>query len=165
METIRAFILSLVCASLISGILTDLSQKTFFFKQIKLVCSLFLALTALMPLIHWRFPDFRQTDSFFLMQAQEAVQEGEQIRIHSIADIIKDQSEAYILNEARAIGANISVEIGLQYEDPPIPFSSTIRGCFDASCELMLSRVLTHELGIQKEHQTWIRQEIKSDSS
>ncbi len=165
MEAVRGIILSVVCAALICGILTDLSAKTGFSKLIRLSCSIFLAFTMIAPILRLRFPKWEAQKNQYLAEAQDAALAGENIRLRSVAGIIRQEAEAYILKEAKSIGANLEVEVELDSGDPPAPAAVTVRGDFDESAETQLSRLLEDELGIPKEHQTWIRQQSHSSSN
>ena len=149
MEAVRQYTLSLICAAVIVGILLDLSDKTGFQKQLRLVCGIFFAFILLRPLISLRFPDMTQFWGSYLTRAEEAASQGENIRIRSQAMLIRQETEAYILKEARAIGADVDVLVG----------------SFDASSEEQLGKLLADEVGIPKEHQTWIRQQPRSSGN
>lgn len=158
--------LSVICAALVCGILTDMSAKTSFEKLIRLLCSVFLAVTVVYPLIRYRFPGWNADMSIFQPGDKDAVAQGEKIYFQSIASIIRTETEAYILKEAKSIGADLTVAVELDAGNPPAPESVTIRGNFEASVETTLSQLIADELGIPKEHQTWIRQQPHSyDSS
>ncbi len=158
--------LSVICAALVCGILTDMSAKTSFEKLIRLLCSVFLAVTVVYPLIRYRFPGWNADMSIFQPGDGDAVAQGEKIYFQSIASIIRTETEAYILKEAKSIGADLTVAVELDAGNPPAPESVTIRGNFEASVETTLSQLIADELGIPKEHQTWIRQQPHSyDSS
>lgn len=158
--------LSVICAALVCGILTDMSAKTSFEKLIRLLCSVFLAVTVVYPLIRYRFPGWNVDMSIFQPGDEDAVAQGEKIYFQSIASIIRTETEAYILKEAKSIGADLTVAVELDAGNPPAPESVTIRGNFEASVETTLSQLIADELGIPKEHQTWIRQQPHSyDSS
>lgn len=165
MEAIRGYALRVICAALICGILTDLSEKFGFQKQIRLVCSIYFACILTGPILSARLPAVSQWEDIYLPQAQEAAAQGEEIRIRSMAAIIRQECEAYILKEAKAMGADVEVEIELDNGYPPAPAAVTLRGAFDASAEMRLGRLLADELGIPKEHQTWIRQQSHSSGS
>ena len=157
MEAVRQYTLSLICAAVIVGILLDLSDKTGFQKQLRLVCGIFFAFILLRPLISLRFPDMTQFWGSYLTQAEEAASQGENIRIRSQAMLIRQETEAYILKEARAIGAEVEVQVELDGGNPPAPVAVTLRGTFDADSETQLSQLLADEFGIPKERQTWLR--------
>ncbi len=165
MEVVRQYTLSLLCAAVIVGILLDLSEKTFFQKQLRLVCGIFFAFILLRPLLSFRFPNMTQFRGNYLTQAEEAASQGKDIRIRSQAMLIRQETEAYILKEARAIGADVDVVVELNNGDPPVPIAVTLRGSFDATSEEQLGKLLADEVGIPKEHQTWIRQQSHSSGN
>lgn len=165
MESLRSYVLSIVCAALICGILSDLSAKTGFARLIRLCCSIFLAYTFVSPLLNLRFSEWEEQKAAIFEDAQDAASQGENIRLQSVAALIRQEAEAYILEEAKSIGASLEVHVELDNGDPPVPAAITIQGDFDASVESRLSALLTDELGIPKEHQTWIRQQSHSSDS
>lgn len=162
MEAVRSYMLSVICAALVCAILTDLSAKSSFSKLIRLSCSIFLAVTLISPLFRLRFPEWEAMQEQFQTEGEVAAARGENILSGSIASIIRQETEAYILKEAKSIGATLSAAVELDAGNPPAPVAVTIRGDFDASVELLLARLIADELGIPKEHQTWIRQQPHS---
>lgn len=165
MEAIRQYALSVICGALVVSVLLDLSAKGRFQKQIRLVCSIFFATILLKPLVSLKIPELSQFKSDFLEQAEQAADAGEKIHIQSLAGIIQSECEAYILKEARAIGADVDVLVELNNGNPPVPVAVTLRGSFDASSEEQLGKLLADEVGIPKEHQTWIRQQSRSSGN
>lgn len=165
MDSVRQYALRLICAGLICGILTDLSSKTSFSKLIRLCCSIFFAITMVQPLIALRFPQWEGEWSMLFEEASDVAEQGEEFYQHSLATIIQQEAQAYILKEAESIGAALDVEIELSSDTPPSPVAATLRGEFDASMEMQISALLADEFGIPKEHQTWIRQPSNSSDS
>lgn len=165
MEAIRQYALSLICGAMILGILLDLSEKAGFSKQLRLVGSIFLTGLLVSPLISLPLRELPQLDEAFQTQAEEAAARGEEIRIRSLSTLIREECEAYILKEARAIGADVEVEIKLDTAYPPAPWAVTVHGSFDADAETRLSGLLMEELSIPKERQTWIRQQSHSSDN
>lgn len=165
MEGIRQYALSLICGAMIVGILTAISEKTGFSRQLRLVGSIFLAGILLSPLVSLKLEALPALGTEYQRQAEEAAAQGEKIRIQNLSSLIQGECEAYILTEARAIGAQVEVEITLTTAYPPVPSEVTISGRFDADAENRLSELLSKELGIPKEHQTWIRQQPHSSDN
>lgn len=166
MVALSRYVLSVICVCLICGVWTELTDKTGSGKLIRLICSVFLAFTLARPLIALRLPEWEAGKNNFLRDAEEATSQGEKIRLQSIRAIIRQESEAYILKEAKSIGAALDVEVELDMSDPPVPYAVTLRGAFDADIESTLSKAIKDEFGIPKERQTWIRlQNHLSDSS
>ena len=165
MNVLRGYVLSVVCAALVCGILTDIAEKTGFAKPLRLVSSIFLAFTLVRPLLHLRFPAWEMQKNFYMEDARTAATRGENVHAQSVAAIIRQETEAYILKEAKSIGASLEVKVELSNGDSPVPAAVTLQGDFDASVEMQLGRLLADELGIPKEHQTWIRQQSHSSDN
>ena len=157
MEAIRSYALSVISAALVVSILIDLSGKSAFRKQLRLVAGIFFATILLRPLLRLTVPDLSPSKSFFSEEAETAAQEGEKRFIQSLRELIRRESEAYILKEAAAMGAELEVELELDMGDPPAPQAVTLRGSFDGSQEEALSKLLSEQFGIPKERQTWMR--------
>lgn len=164
MEAIRQYALSVISAALLVSILLDLSGKSRFQKQLRLVCGIFFASILLGPLLSFSLPNWDASKLSFLEQSEQAASQGEKIYIQSLSLIIQDQCEAYILKEARAMGAELEVQVELDNGYPPAPQAVTLRGSFDGDCEAQLSKLLAEEFGIPKERQTWIRQPSEPSS-
>lgn len=165
MDAVRQYALRVICSGLICGILMDLSSKTGYAKLLRLCCSIFFAITMVQPLIALTLPQWEGEWNLLFHEAGDVTGQGEEIYQRSIAAIIQQEAQAYILKEAESIGAALEVEIELSGETPPSPVAATLRGEFDASMETEISALLADEFGIPKEHQTWIRQQSHSSDS
>lgn len=159
MDGIRSYALSIVCTALLAGIITDLAEKTAFVKQVRLVCSIFLTIAVINPILSFSslsISDFLESS---WSDTGTVTEIGKASYADSIQRIIQEETEAYILKEAKALGADIRVQIGMNNDSPPVPSSITILGSFDGAAEERLSTILAQEFHIPKEQQTWIRQE------
>ena len=164
MEAIRQYALSVISGGLLVSILLDLSGKSRFQKQLRLVCGIFFASILLGPLLSLSVPNLDASHLSFLEQSEQAAAQGEKIYLQSLYHIIQDQCQSYILKEAGALGAELEVQVELDNGYPPAPQSVTLRGSFDAQSEARLSKLLAEEFGIPKERQTWIRQPSEPSS-
>ena len=84
------------------------------------------------------------------------VSEGKSMAANQVADIIKSQSEAYILDKANRMGLEISVEVELDNDNNSIPSSVCISGNISPYAKKVLSEYITDCLGIAKENQKWM---------
>jgi hypothetical protein len=73
-----------------------------------------------------------------------------------MGDIIKSKTEAYILNEARKMELDITVEVELSDADPPAPCRVFIKGTASPYKKTVLGRYISDNLGIPQENQQWI---------
>lgn len=164
MDSIRSYALSVISGALVVSILLDLSEKSAFRKQLRLVAGIFFAAILFRPLLTLSVPELSLSRSFFSQEAELAAQGGEKRYIQSLAELIRRESQAYILKEAAALGAEVEVELELDTAYPPAPCSVTLRGSFDGGQEEALSRLLSEEFGIPKERQTWMRRQNSGNS-
>lgn len=131
----------------------------------KLICGIFFALSFITLGSHGKLSPLSESYHILQISADEAVEQGIEYQIRFISGIIKDRTEAYIQKEAESCGAKINANVTVTGDNPPVPYAVTLRGNFDASSEIYLSKIIAQDLGIPKEQQTWIRQDIHNSNS
>lgn len=155
MDSIREYAISIIATALICSTISSLLQNHTFSGIIRMVCGLILTITVVAPL--WKmeltFPD--PLSSTVISSADAAAEEGRAISQAALEAIIKQETEAYIQNKASDLHAEISVEIGLSQNSPPIPQWAVISGQIAPYQKLQLQEILESELGIAKENLEW----------
>ena len=153
MEALRQYILSVVAAALLCGLVTGVMPSGRAKQIIRMVCGLFLAYTVLQGLtgMEWRMP---QWTDLAADDARQAAALGESIGEESRAKIISEQTRAYILDKAAALGLALEAEVTL--DEGLVPRSVTIRGQAAPYERRQLQSTIALELGIPKEKQQWI---------
>lgn len=153
MELLRSYVLRIVTAALIAGIIMVMTRSSSQQPVIRLVCGVFLSVVVLQPL-SGGIPEIS------LNWTEEAVREGKvladegaQTAQSAMADIITGELEAYILD--KAADRNVSVEADVSLDEDLLPVRAIIRGTVSASVKAELEQLLEEELGILKENQTW----------
>ncbi len=68
---------------------------------------------------------------------------------------IKEQVEAYILDEAEALDCALTVNVTLSNDELPIPEKATIAGNVSPYAKKVLSSIMAEQLGIEQEAQIW----------
>lgn len=124
--------------------------------MLKLICGLFLAFTVAEPFATVSITDFTLFTADIHADAQAAVADGKEYVRISIRDIIKDETEAYILDKAEALGADIEVDVTVSGDYQPIPKTVCIAGSVSPYAKARLENMLEEDLGIGKEGQLWI---------
>ena len=158
MEGIREYLISVTAATLFCGILRSLAgEKGSSAGLLRLICGIFLALTVIKPLKELDLKDISILPTNLLTEAQSVSAEGIDDTREATSRLIKERCEAYILDKARELNANIYVDIGLSREGEPIPVSSAITGNLSPYAKNQLSRILKTDLGIPEEDQRWNR--------
>lgn len=155
MESLRQYIISVVTAALLCGIVTGMVQEGKLRELIKFVCSLFLAITILYPITGFNVDELTAFSIDFSNEATAAASSGKKRAQESTADIIKAECEAYILDKAHELDAELIVEITVSDDDPPIPIAASISGNVSPYIRLQLEEIIQEDLGITKENQSW----------
>ena len=79
---------------------------------------------------------------------------GENLARDSMADIIKEETEAYILDKAADLHANLRVEVAVGEDN--LPAAVTISGEASPYARRQIQAMIANDLGISKENQKWI---------
>ena len=149
------YIISVVTAALLCGVLTGFMKDCWIKKLLKLLCGVFLTFTVIRPVIDFAIPEFPDLGNIY-EEAEEAAQEGKRFAEDSFTDIITAQSEAYILDKAKAMEVFLTAEIATSSVDGiPVPESVVLEGEISPEKKELLSQIITDELGIPKENQVW----------
>lgn len=153
MEGLRQYAVSVVAAAIICSILTRLASQDTAKGLIRLLCGLVLTIVVIRPIVRMEFPAVKEITLPPLPDAENAVEEGTELAKESMDGIIKSTCEAYILNKANELGANIQVSVSVNAQH--IPFAVKITGEVTSDVRKQLERTLEEDLGITKEHQSW----------
>lgn len=156
MSAVTGYFLRLVAAALIVCIVLSLAKTEAAKRILRICCGAFIMLTALAPLASLRRDSF---ETLFSELMQESSQQAETAQEHSeelLIAIIKQNTEAYILDKAGELGAAVTVKVQLRCDgDYPVPESVRISGVFTQAQRQKLEQEIETALGIQKENQTW----------
>lgn len=155
MASLAHYIISVICAAFICGIITDIVKTGKTGKIIKLLCSVFLSLTVIRPIAGIHHFVLELPDPAIYAQGIEAASRGEKISQAAIADIIRTETEAYILNKASERNAAVKVMVELSEDFPPKPIAVEISGDVPPPVQNRLRNLIESDLGIPKENQLW----------
>lgn len=153
----KEYVLSIVFAGIICAIARCLlDENTSTGKILKILTGIFMCVTVLAPLSKISFSDI--TYYFESLSADSAmyVDDGKTAAQNSISGIIKSQSEAYILDKAKSMGLDISVEVELDDNNNSIPCGITISGSVSPYIKEVMGDYIEETIGITKENQRWI---------
>ena len=157
MERLGNYILSVTAAALLLGILPTIAgKKGTHAALLQLIGGLFLAFTVVSPIANiapdalWDLPlDFSLQGSALAAQGQAYTRDQLQL-------IIKDRCEAYILDKALSLQAQLQVEVMLSQDEIPVPVSVRLLGTVSPYARSMLQQWLQDDMAIPKEHQIWV---------
>ncbi len=155
MEGIREYLFGVIAASILCAIVSQIPGKdSFIGAAVKLIAGVFMLLALASPLIHIRL---KPTDliSDISLQANQITASAADISRDSIGRIIIERTQAYILDKASSLGADLTVDVTLSDDEIPVPISVTIKGNISPYSKKMLAEAITKELGIATEAQIW----------
>lgn len=156
MDWIKEYLVQLIAAALIAGIVTNLiGKKTAVGKSIQLICGIFLIFVLIMPWTKVEMSDFADYLDNLSIHANAAVQTGENMAYDEISQIIKAKTEAYILDKANSFGAELAVEVRVDSSELPVPVAVKLTGSISPYGRKKLENIIAEDIGIPLEEQTW----------
>ena len=162
MEAWKSYILSILIWIFVCGILQKMIAETRGKKMIQLISGVVLAITVFSPLTRMRLDDYFQIPKIEWKNSDLYIVEGQKNALEAQKQYIQDHCEAYILDRARTLNAEITVEILLN--ESMIPAFAQIEWDGNPSLQIELEKVLMTDLGIPKENQQWIWNQANNSS-
>ncbi len=157
MRDFGQYILSVGLASLLAGIIAELSdRKSSTGMLTRMVCGLFLAFTVINPLTDLNFGILESFSQSAVQNSQPVVAAGTALAEESMEQIIKQETQAYILDKARSLGCVLEVDVMVGEGPYPVPESVRVTGNISKQNRKQIEDILEKELGISKENQQWI---------
>lgn len=148
------WVLGVTCASLVMVVSGALVQGSGGKRVCKLVGSLLLLLVTVGPVLGLSQQDWEELlelDSNVMEEAEQALSEQNNLMYESI---IVQETEAYILDKAEALGVQCQVEVVVQWEDElPKPWEVELTGTWSQAQKDSLSHMLQEDLGIPPQRQ------------
>ena len=156
MSDVRQYIYSVVVAAiLVSFLMTLIPKEGAIFGVLKLTAGLFLIMVVISPLVKSRFGNMRNYINNVQMDASTIITDAQNHTTDEIVDVIKRHSEAYVLDKASSLGADVTVEVVMGKEDSYLPEKIKIIGAVSPLVKKRLSEAIKEDLGIPEEAQTW----------
>ena len=153
----KAYILGIVAAGIVSAVVGCLvNGKTPTGKIIRLLCGVLITTSVVAPLGQASFQNVSDFWNSVNLDASDYVAHGELAAKQEHDAIIKEASEAYILDKAARMGLDIAVEVELDDSKDSIPCKITVSGALSPYAKSVLSEYIAEQLGIPKESQRWI---------
>lgn len=114
-----------------------------------------MALTVVGPLVNVKLGDLEDLTLDFRVDAQALTAEGENSAREAMAQIISEQTAAYILDKAESLGASISVTVSLSDDPYPVPTAVQLEGSVSPYARKELNGYISENLGIEAEEIEW----------
>lgn len=154
MDSWKQYVLSLIICGLSCGIISQICSDTSGKMLVRMICGLILAVVLLGPLTKFDLDNLLCVPQMEISNADEFIQEGKLAAAEARAEHIKATVEAYILDKASMLGGEITAHVMLN--EDMIPDFVEIHEAGKVSIHKQLESILTVDLGIPKEHQSWI---------
>ena len=156
MDGIRAYILSVTAAGIICGIVNALlGEKGTYSGSGKMLAGIFMAVVVVRPLAHIQISNLDDFLGSLTQDADAVTASGKNLAQEEIADIIKEEVEAYILDKAASQHVELSVEVMVELGDVPELSSVRLSGNVSPYAKQQLTQLIEEDLGIAKENQIW----------
>lgn len=157
MDSITEYLLSITAAGILCAVVRlFLGDKHSSGKIIQAVCGVFMAITVFAPILHIKFSGFDNYFKSIQYSAEDVAAEGTEMACDAMAEIIKQQSESYILDKAESVGASVGVSVKMSETNPPVPKEVIISGSVSPYDKKIISQYITANFGISEENQQWI---------
>ncbi len=153
MEGLRSYLLGILCAAAICGILNRMAKGSGCAQVIRLLCGVFLTIVLVQPLKTFSFDTPLQWVGSLEDMASGIADQGSREAEAQKEAIIKARLEAYIVEKARQANASVTADITLGQEG--LPKAVTVTGALSPAARGRLRQILTQELGIPEVRQQW----------
>lgn len=156
MEDLRQYILSLIGAALICSVVKNLIGSSSTSREVvRVVCGVFMAITALSPIVKIEIPDLTSYIQPFFSTATVISNNAVESSREDMAVIIKEETRSYILEKANSHNMDIDVEVDLD-EEKLIPDGITITGSISPYDKALLSDFIRKTFDIPEGQQQWM---------
>ena len=154
MQALKEYLLSVTAAAMVCSLVRRLlAGKGSAEATGKILAGIFMALTVLSPLTQLHLPEWSELP--FSCEAQAAVSRGQEQARKELAAGISQRVEAYILQKAADLQADLTVEVVLSDDPIPVPVQVCLRGHIAPHARQKLQTMIRQDLGIDKENQLW----------
>ena len=155
MSVIRSYLLSITAASFVLGITSALLPGTQSKKIGSFLGTLVMILVILSPLVTIDADQMARSITKIRLETEE-LRTGIELETKELqGNIIKNQSEAYVLDKAKTMEVDITVEITLrENQGVPYPYRVCITGAASEAQRRWISQLIERDLGIPLDRQT-----------
>ena len=157
MAEIREYLIGVTAVAILCGIVTALTgEKGFLGSAMKLLSGLLMTLALVSPWVKIPINDLIGWTEDIRTEGDSLAQQGQDFAEEAYRKVIKDKVEAYILDEAKTLGLDLSVTVTLAEEGTPVPISAELHGSVSPYHRQQMTHFLSDELGIGREDQQWL---------
>ena len=155
MEAVRTYFVSIVAVCMISVLATVLVHDPKLKKIVRFVGGILILLVVAKPLMSLDgeslVRSIQRAEGSFAFDSSKIAQQSNQM----LKELIKENTETYIEDKARELGAAVQAEVEVHDGEYPEPYSVTLIGTLNPVQAQQLQAYITDALGIAAEHQEW----------
>ena len=156
MDEVKQYVISLLTAALLCSVVNVwIPSKGSGGALVRLISGVLITITMISPLVNIRIQDFSDMFLEYSDSGQDYAQSGKEQAAMAMGEIIKQQTEAYILDKAACMGLDLEVEVTLSETDPIIPDTVMLKGQVSPYAKMQLISTIEDQLGIIREKQIW----------
>lgn len=156
METIRSYILSVICSAILCAICKRLISKHAPTAALtNSVLGLFLFFCVISPFRNVSITEPLYDLSNLRLEAQNAANAGTEQARNLLCQSIIQRVQAYVEEQGSSLGATLKAEVSLSNDAIPVPISIHIYGDIAPYAKAKLQQLMEANLGVQKENQIW----------
>ena len=156
MEGVREYILSVICVGIICALVQMLVTGSGSVQSVvKFVSGIVLSVCVIAPVLDLEEVKWNTMFDSILAERQWIIEEGKDAAANELSQSLKEQTQAYILSKAGAMGMEVQVDVTVSDDELPVPETVRIVGSVSPYGKMRLSQYITAELGIEKENQKW----------
>ena len=156
MDNIRQYIFTSICMSILCGLVTELfANNAAYQKLLKFAAGMLMTVVAITPLTGkniWQ-SDFLSANLH--REAQHTLAAGQEQADGMLRQIITERTQAYILDKAVSMGAELSAEVFLTDTTPPTPEAIILDGEASPYVKKRLTAMLVSDLAISEDKLQW----------
>lgn len=157
MDGIGEYLIGVVAAALLCGIVTTLiGNKGALGVSLKMMTGLLMLLAVLRPWTSISLNGLFGWVDDIKANGMDYATSGKLMAYDSYRTRIKENTEAYILDEAKALNCDLTVEVSLSQQEIPIPIKVRLAGEVSPYAKKVLTTMMTEKFGIKQEDQIWI---------
>lgn len=154
MADLKTYLLAVISAAVVCGVLCNAVQNTASAEQVRFLCRICFAITLIAPLSSLFHQDWLPALGSSQESTAWVTQEGIEMNQQEMKSIITQKVEAYIVSIAQERGLSVQAQVLLN--DEMLPCGAVMQ-CQDPELsQAQLSPIIEMVLGISKEDQQWI---------
>lgn len=152
----QAYLIRITAAAILASVLRKLAPKGISGRGTRLGAGLLVIFAALSPLGEANLYAAAEKITAYSYQAGFSEDTFQENTNDLMEELIKENAEAYILDKAQAMGAEVQAEVETVVQDGcPIPWRVRLGGTVSREQQAELTRILREDLGIPEERQMW----------